>query len=266
MKHKLRSYIVAPKDHYLLSMDLSQAESWVVAYLADDLEMKKALKAGIFHETTTWTIYDLPEGTPISEELRYVGKKTNHGTAYRITPERFVEEYNLESPDGKVISVRQGRNYINKWHSRYHRVKGRWWADIDYTLKVNHNTLTTPYNFSRTFYGPESNELKKEATAFVPQSTVADHFNGEIQRGNERPGGLLEFRQRKPKEVRIINQSHDSFLAEVPKSIVMDVYYLAKDLFYRPFIVNGEECWIPVDGEYGERWKEMTKIKETKSA
>lgn len=259
---KLRSYIVAPKDHYLLSCDLSQAESWIVAYLSNDLNMKIALKNGIFHETTTWTIFDLPENTIVSAEQRYVGKKTNHGTAYRITPERFVEEYNLESLDGSVISLRFGRQCIDKWHGKYRGVKS-WWADIDYTLKTNHNTLVTPYGFPCTWYGPESNELKKQATAFVPQSTVAEHFNGEIQVGNEIPGGLLEFDKLLPPEVRIINQSHDSFMAEVPKPIIMDIYYLAKQCFVRPIIIKGEECVIPMDGEYGERWKEgMVKIKE----
>lgn len=258
---KLRSYIIAPKDYYLLSCDLNQAESWIVAYLSGDVNMKIALQNRVLHETTTWTIFDLPEGTPVTYEQRYVGKKTNHSTAYRITPERFVEEFNLESPDGTVISIRQGRLYIDKWHGKYTAVKG-WWADIDYTLKTNHNTLTTPYGFSATFYGPESNELKKQATAFVPQSTVAEHFAGEVQKGNEIPGGLIEFMDRIPKEVKVINDSHDSFIAEVPKPIVMDIYYLAKQCFYRPIIIKGEECKIPMDGEYGERWGEMQKIKE----
>jgi hypothetical protein len=261
MKHKLRSYIRAPKDTVLLSCDLSQAESWVVAYLANDMNMKLALQNGVLHETTAWGIFNLPYGSPVTYEQRYVGKQTNHSTAYRITPETAAETYNLNSPDGSVISVAQSRKNQQVWFGLYTQIKP-WWADIDFTLKTNYNTLTTPYNFSYTFYGPENNEMKKAATAFIPQSTVADHFNGEIQKNNEHPGGLVEFMDQIPKEVRVINNSHDSFIAICPKPIAMDMYYLAKKLFYRPIMINGEPCWIPVDGEIGERWGELEKIKE----
>lgn len=253
--------IIAPKDHLILSCDLSQAESWVVAYLANDANMKDVLLRGVLHETTARGIYNLTPDSIPSKEQRYGGKKTNHSTAYRISAERAAEEYNLESPDGSTISVRQARQFQTVWHELYPRIRG-WWFDIDYTLAANHNTMVTPYGFPCTFYGILDSAMKKQATAFVPQSTVADHFNGKIQKGNEIPGGLLEFDRVAPKEVSIVNQSHDSFLAYVPKSIVMDVYHLAKKVFYRPVIIKGEECWIPVDGEIGERWGELEKIKE----
>lgn len=253
---------MAPPGHVILSVDLSQAESWIVGYLAQDENMITALKNGILHETTARRLFDLNDWSiPVPDEYRYVGKRTNHGTGYRMTPERFVEEYNLESPDGRVISIATGRKWQNIWHSTYPNVKNNWWNEIDFKLKTQDSTLTTVYGFTRKFFGPDSNEKKKEATAFEPQSTVADHFNGEVQEGNEIPGGLLEFNLQKPPEVKIINQSHDSFMAEVPKAIYMDMYYLAKKLFYRPIIIKGQECWIPVDGEVGERWKEMEKIK-----
>jgi hypothetical protein len=45
-KLKIRSIIRAKPNHLLLAFDLSQAESWVVAYLANEPRMKKALMYG----------------------------------------------------------------------------------------------------------------------------------------------------------------------------------------------------------------------------
>lgn len=261
--YKLRSYVKAPEGCLLLSMDLSQAESWIVAYLARDENMKSALRQGILHETTAWAAIGLPFGTKLSSEQRYIGKQTNHSTGYRVGPETAAESYNLNSPDGSVLSVAQARKNQNVWHGLYPMVKGSWWPEIDYKLSTQNRTLTNQYGFSYQWFGPIDNEMQRAATAFDPQSTVADHFNGDVQPGNEIPGGLCEFMEQKPDEFKVCNQSHDSFMGWGPKEMVMDMYHLAKKLFYRPIIINGEECWIPVDGEIGERWGELEKIKES---
>jgi len=57
--------------------------------------------------------------------------------------------------------------------------------------------------------------------------------------------------------IKIINQSHDSIVAEVPNEMVDDVKEPVKLLLQRPLVVNGEEFTIPVDTEIGEVWGEL---------
>src|SRR3954464_586990 len=89
MKLPIRSQIIAPKDYYLISIDLSQAEAWVVAYAAYEEKMKYALQFGDIHSQTARALFDLPDTATkdnggITEDQRYLGKKFNHACNYRM--------------------------------------------------------------------------------------------------------------------------------------------------------------------------------------
>lgn len=256
---KIRSIVQAPKGYVLLSCDLSQAESWIVAYLSRDERMKHALLYDDIHSVTARAIFSLPDNQKPTDEQRYVGKRVNHATSYRMQPDKFTEVYNKDSPTS--ISVAQSRKYQTAWHGLYTRIKV-WWGEIEVELRENDGWLVTPYDRAVQFLGPQQGELLRDATAFKPQSTVADHFNGKEQPFNPIPGGLKKLYSTIPTECQIINQSHDSCIIETPFAIWKEVYEIAKECLYRPIIIYGEECKIPVDGKVGERWEEgMEKIK-----
>ena len=282
--------IVAPRDKYLISCDLSQAESWVVAFLANEPRMKKALMFGDIHTETSGAIFFpneverhewklIPDkekeflcphcSNIVTEVMRYTGKRCNHANSYQMQAPRFVEVYNKESdkPPYATITLSEAVVYRDLWLAYYNLEA--WWDSIEQKIRKD-RTLTTPYGRTRTFFGRISSDVKdreifKEATAFAPQSTVADHFNGMVQRELGIKGGLLEiYRQMVvPSQgaIRITNQSHDSCILEVPKSDYRNCIEQVMDLLYRPVIINGQEVRIPVDGEYGERWGELEKYK-----
>lgn len=267
-KQKVRSFIKAPKGKTLIACDLSQAETWVVGFDAQEPKMIQELKFGDIHRRTASVIFE-KEFDLITEIERYGGKRTNHATSYGMKAPRFAQVVNKESdkPPYLVISVPQARRFQNLWHGYYTNVKGVYWAGLQEQLRKN-RTIENYYGFPRQFWGPWGDELFKEAYAFLPQSTVAAHFNGEVQPGNEIPGGLEEIYRRiidtpanESGEIRIINQSHDSCMLEVPSNNAMDILEEVGEILYRPIIIKGEECWIPVDGEIGERWGEMEKVK-----
>lgn len=257
---KLRSMIVAPKGKTFVMCDLSQAESWIVAFLSGDSQMKYNLQCSDIHTETASAIFGVPFGS-VTKEQRYTGKRVNHASAYRMSPERFAQVYNKDSPT--TISIKTAKFYNERWHELYPRIK-EWWVDIEDKLNKT-RTLVTPYGRRRMFFQAWGQELFKEATAYVPQSTVADHFNGARQfNGANVEGGLLSFYKhfvREQGSVRIINQSHDSAMLEVPEA---EVELWAKRLYdslRRPLIVNGETFTIPVDCEVGPRWGELKKFK-----
>lgn len=275
MKIKIRSLFIAPKDHVLMQFDFSQAESWIVAYLANEKRMKEALQNGDIHSQTGGIIFlvgvcehkwkkklCLLCGITISDENRYIGKRVNHATCYRMKPPKLVTVVNKDSdkPPYVTITLAQGRMYHETWHS-YYNVKD-WWAEIEEKLNRN-RTLVTTYDRERVFYAAWGDELFREATAYEPQSTVADHANGRLHPQLGIPGGFLQVHKQFVKRgaCRIINQSHDSIIVETRREGSEDLAKEIHAILQRPCIIKNEIFTIPVDAEIGERWGEMEKLK-----
>lgn len=289
MKIDFRSVFVAPKDKLLISVDLSQAESWIVAFRANEHNMKHALLYGDIHlQTAGSALFHRNTGcghewikdervckhcnVGVTKDQRYLGKRYNHASSYRMGPIKAAEIINQDSdkPPYITVTVRESKEYSDAWHS-YYNVKG-WWGEIEAQLNRD-RTIATCYGRQRTFYGQWGEQLFREATAYEPQSTVADHFNGAIHPELGIKGGLLGIFTELVEPYwcgmmecthhschKIINQSHDSCILELPKENALDIGKQAMSLLRRPLVVNNEEFTIPVDGEVGERWAEMEKL------
>lgn len=266
-EYYLRSMIVAPKDHVLISCDLSQAEAWVVAYLSNDPLYKYNLLNSDVHTATGSFIFNT-EFSLVTKPQRYIGKKCNHSLSYGMSHYGLVEAINAESdlPPYVVVTNSECKVYYDKWHSLYVNIQA-WWKETEDLLRSN-RTLTTPYGRSRHFHGRWGKELFKEAYAFVPQSTVADHFRGLIHPDLDIPGGVQLVRKKLAsyKDVKIINQAHDSVMIECPTNIGMEIAQLTASCLKRPIPIKHELCTIPVDCEMGERWGELEKVKLSEAA
>lgn len=282
MKIDYRSVVCAPKGKLLVSIDLSQAESWVVAYLADERNMKFALKESDIHCQGAGAIFVLNGcyhhwikgenrcskcGETVTKDQRYIGKRNNHASSYGMGPEKKMKVINADSDKPPYISItlQEAKEQHQRWHSFY-QVTG-WWEEVRWKLKNNDRTITNSYGRSRRFYGPWGDELEREAIAYEPQSTVADHFNGKVHPEYNIKGGLIEIYNELIEPFfcgdiwcnhvechKIINQSHDSCIMELPSAVAEEVGMAAMQLLYRPLVIKNEEFYIPVDGEIGERW------------
>ena len=253
--------IQAPKGKLLIQTDLSQAESWVVAYLANEQNMKHFLLNSDIHTEAAVELFDKPFEEVIVEE-RYIGKQNNHANSYGMGPQRQAQVINKRSdqPPYVTVTIAQCKFYQTKWHGLFTGIR-LWHNDIKYQLQQT-MTLVTPYGRRRTFFGAWGEELWKEAYAHIPQSTVSDHFRGCVQPELGIAGGLLEvYKTVVTDEIRIINDSHDSCIVEAPKEVAQEVGERVRELLRRPLVINGEEVTIPVDLEIGERWGEMEKVK-----
>jgi len=261
---------VAPKGKTLCAFDLSAAEAWVVAYLSNDPNMKRELAEGDLHSFSACGIFDISldlsipgkkkyEGV-IDEEKRYVGKKMNHAGNYRTGPFKIAEFINKEGIIS--ISVADAKRFHTKWLGTFNLQ--RWWSEIDYIANTT-RTMRTVYGFERTFWGVYGDDLKKEMTAFEPQSTVADHMHGAVHpEVNQRGGNIAIYEDiviPSKGEIVMNNTAHDSVMLEVPTPLVQEIVPHVISLLKRPLIIKGEEFTIPVDAEVGERWKEMERWK-----
>ena len=264
-KLAIRSMYHAPPGKLLCAFDLSAAEAWIVAYLARDENMKRELRDGDLHSFSACGIFDIPVDLNIAgkkkyahvpKEQRYVGKKMNHAGNYRTGPFKIAEFINKEGIIS--ISVAEAKKFHAKWLSTFNLQN--WWSEIDYIASTT-RTMTTEYGFRRKFWGVYNDDLKKEMTAFEPQSTVADHMHGAVHPELGIRGGNLGIYHDivKPSrgEIVMCNTAHDSVMLEVPKALVESVVPHVISLLRRPLIIKGEEFTIPVDAEVGERWGEL---------
>lgn len=271
-KYPIRSMITAPEGYQLISADLSQAEAWIVAYLANEPNMKKVLGTGLIHELSARVIFDLEMPLDISDPIemklnvskdqRYLGKKMNHSCNYRTGPFMIAIMINKESdkPPFITVTVKQTKVFHKKWLSFFNL--DQWWKDIENQLGID-RTLITPYRRKRTFFAEWGSSLFKEATAFVPQSTVADHLFGAIQPEIGIEGGLLQIKRKlidSDNRIKMINTSHDSVLLEVPDDRVDEVCVMTKQYLERPLMIRGEVFTIPCDLEKGTHWGSLTKV------
>jgi DNA polymerase I-like protein with 3'-5' exonuclease and polymerase domains len=267
VKYPIRSQYCAPPSKLLCGFDLSAAEAWVVAYLANDPNMKRELANGDLHSFSAIGIFDIKvdlsvpgkeKYSHITKEQRYVGKKMNHAGNYRTGPFKIAEFINKEGIIS--ISVAEAKKFHAKWLSTFNL--HNWWSEIDY-IAASSRTMTTVYGFRRKFWGVYNDDLKKEMTAFEPQSTVADHMHGAVQRELGIRGGNLAIYEDivlpSRGAIAMCNTAHDSVMLEVPKSLVSSIVPEVISLLRRPLIIKGEQFTIPVDAEVGERWGELEK-------
>src|SRR3990167_663558 len=271
MKLPVRSIITAPKDYYLLSADLSQAETWVVAYLSGDKTIKEALAHGKksngtdIHSITASRFYHIPQGILPSETQRYVGKKGNHQCSYKGGAYKLAESINAESdkPPFVTVSMAEAKIFWREWLDLFGSIQ-LWWSDVEERIRVN-RTITTIYRRKRIFYGVMGETLFKEATAHELQSTIAYHLLGAIQPELGIKGGLTSIYNEivipSNNNIRIINTAHDSCILEVPRSDISSVAGKVVSFLKRPMMIKGEEFTVPVDLKYGEHWEEMEELK-----
>ena len=74
-KVSIRSQFVASPGCVLIQWDLSKAESWVVAWLADDYNMKQSLLHGDIHtDTAANALFQVPK-EQITKVMRYTGNR-----------------------------------------------------------------------------------------------------------------------------------------------------------------------------------------------
>lgn len=276
MKIDYRSIFVAPKDKLLVSIDLSQAESWVVAFLANEPNMKYALqfsdihcqgagaifiRNGCFHDWDKKTRTCKKCAGVLTVDQRYLGKRRNHASSYGMGAEKSMKIINADSdkPPYVTITMKESEEQHKIWH-QFYDVKN-WWAEV----KAKDRTMITSYGRLRNFYAQWGDELEREKIAYEPQSTVADHFNGAIHPLVGIEGGLVKIYEdliEPYKDHKIINQSHDSCILELPKEVAPEIGIRAQKLLLRPIVIKDESFTIPTDGKIGDRWDdaEMEKL------
>jgi len=266
---KLRSMFIADDGCELAELDLNRGESWIYAHLSQDPELLRIHIDGLdFHAETAATISEA-FGTNLSVEwiiehkdeeaykIRFIGKKVNHASSYRMKAFKGAESVNQEADEtGIVVSVSEFNTARKLWLKRYSYVPDLWWPSIERELDRT-RTMITPYGRIHQFHDRWGEDLFKSATAYVPQSTSVDYLNR---------GFLNVYHQFvKPKawDLKILAQTHDSLLVQYKEDCRDECLNEVAHAMSSTLVINDREFSIPIEVQYGQSWRDTKSFKLT---
>ena len=272
--HDLLRFFVFDEGYLGYSIDLSQIENRIVAYVGGVLTQIKVFESGgDMHKMTASVILDKPYAEVSAEEgsspigdgkksERDWGKKGNHAINYDTGYKTFALKNEIPEAQAKYI--------LAKIHRGYPEIRNSYQAKIINMLKAN-RTVTNPYGRNRLFLGPihpsyptvsksSCMATYREAFAHFPQSTCADKINDQ---------GLnyIYYNQNLFGCVELLSQVHDSVVFQIPLSEPWqkhaEIVNLIKDSLETPIQYKGLRIDTPADVAIGLNMckKDMLEIK-----
>lgn len=254
----IRRMLKPDPGHVLMNVDLSQAETRVVALLSDDEFLLQMFKEGRdIHKYTAMIGLGMSEEsasklTKDSPE-RFLGKKLRHAGAYDMQALRFRDTVNSDAHTFG-INIRLTKSLAETALILFHRaspqIRGKFHKDVKDVLTKT-RILQNPFGRRRTFMSRLDDDMFREGYAYIPQSTIGDQtkFAG------------IEVKKRLP-WLKIVAEKHDSLLFMPPIGKEDETWKVAKEEFERPIdfkdcTLGKGELIIPAECEIGENYYDM---------
>ena len=238
----IRALFIPEEGFKLVNADLSQAEARIVAYLANEDRLQRLFEqGGDIHSRNACNVFGVTLDK-VTKPQRQIAKSLVHGANYGIGHGRFAKL--IGQPESRA------RELLNQYHTLYPCLQ-LWHRRVRDQVGKS-RVMTTPFGRRRMFFGRWSDDLVREAIAYVPQSTVGDLLNL----------GIIRCWNALPPEWTILLQNHDSVLAQVPIDTPdMHIWKFFKHYFEIPIEINGKWCKVPMDIAMGKNWGEMEELK-----
>ena len=260
--HDLLRFFLFDKGYIGYSIDLSQIENRIVAYVGGVLSQIEAFERGIdLHRMTASVIFNKPYNEISiedgSSELgdgkqseRYWGKKGNHAINYDVGYKKFALTNELLETEAKRM--------LEAIHMGYPQIRGGYHLVIQNMLKKN-RTVTNLFGRNRLFLGPiipsfplvpkgACEDTYRKAYAQLPQSTTADKIN---EQGIE----YIYYNQDLFKPIELLAQIHDSIVFQIPLSVPWEEHakmlLLIKDFLETSLYWHDMEIKTPCDLSIG---------------
>jgi len=212
----VKGCIKAAPGHKIIAMDLTTAEVYVAAVLAEDNELMDVFKTGgNFHSTIAHKVFKLPcevhEVADLYPDKRQAAKAVTFGIMYGAGAAKIADEVSKSS--GKRFTKKEAQEAINDYFKAFHKLRA--WLDNN-TKFIQQNGFVYSYfgrkrrlpNVQSTDQGIVGHSIRSGLN-FLVQSTASDiNLLGAIDMG--------AYIQAKGMKSRIFALVHDSILAEVP--------------------------------------------------
>ena len=188
----IRQLFLPDSGYIIADCDLAQADAQVVAWEADDDELKAIFRdpKADLHDENAKTIF----GDKTSKH-RQLAKGGVHATNYGASPQTLARALG--------VTVKEAERFQRKWFTAHPGIK-EWHRRVENDLMTKRRVSNAFGNIRHYFDRIQS--ILPEALAWIPQSTVAL----VIERGMVRLDAKIP-------EVHILMQVHDSLVFQIPK-------------------------------------------------
>ena len=216
----VKGCIKAKEGNIIVAMDLTTAEVYCAAVLADDKNLMKVFKdGGNFHSTIAKQVFRLPcEVEDVAEHYsieRQQAKAVTFGIMYGAGPAKISEQVTKDS--GKYFSPAEAKGVIDDYFMAFPKLKA-WLSNTQKFIQANGFIYShfgrkrrLPNVFSQD-KGIASHEVRSGVNALV-QSVASDvNLLGAID--------MQKYIVKTGMKAKIFALVHDSILAEVPEDEV----------------------------------------------
>jgi DNA polymerase-1 len=251
-----RHIFIAAPDHSYLSVDYSQLEARILAYLSGDtastqvFERDHTTPAGDVHRQNASDLFEI-DPVAVTKPGRNFAKTFLYGISYGGAVETMktklfcpCQKCAENMPDTLHLTRSAMKQAETRWHQIHHAV-AKFQRDTASFVRKNHH-YSSPLGAKRWIAKPWGTELDRELKNLPMQ------FGGALLM-NERQVRLNRL------HTPIIMQHHDSFLLEVPDSEIDEWAVGVKAIMEAP--CEGLGTSIPIDIEVGKSWGALTKWK-----
>ena len=219
----VKGCIKAAEGHKIVAMDLTTAEVYVAAVLAEDKALMDVFRSGgNFHSSIAKTVFRLPcEVEDVAEYYttqRQAAKAVTFGIMYGAGPKKISEQVTKDS--GKYFSQQEAKEVIDDYFQSFHKLK----------LWINNNHKFIEQNgFVYSFFGRKRRLPNvKSSDAGVKSHSIRSGLNFLVQSAASDINllGAIDMHadiQASNMKARIFALVHDSILAEVPEDEI-DIY------------------------------------------
>tara|TARA_B100000579_G_scaffold356964_1_gene312801 strand:- start:3017 stop:5287 length:2271 start_codon:yes stop_codon:yes gene_type:complete len=219
----VKGCIKAAEGNKIVAMDLTTAEVYVAAVLAEDKALMEVFRSGgNFHSSIAKTVFRLPGDVDnIAEHFateRQAAKAVTFGIMYGAGPKKISEQVTKDS--GTYFSPSQAKEVIDDYFQSFHKLKS--WID------TNHRFIEQN-GFVYSFFGRKRRLPNvKSSDAGVKSHSIRSGLNFLVQSAASDINllGAIDMHadiQASKMKARIFALVHDSILAEVPEDEI-DIY------------------------------------------
>jgi DNA polymerase I-like protein with 3'-5' exonuclease and polymerase domains len=211
----VKGCIRAKPGHQIVAMDLTTAEVYVAAVLADDLELQDVFRSGgNFHSTIAHKVFRLD--CPVEEVAekystwRQAAKAVTFGIMYGAGPHKIAEQV---TKDGGKMSVTEAKDVIREYFNAFWKLEE--WIEAKKQEIQRNASVYSHFGRKRRLPDVKSDNKGVQGHAvrsglnFLVQSAASDiNLIGAFESNS-----IINRRGMKSKIFALV---HDSVLAEVP--------------------------------------------------
>ncbi len=240
---QIREAFIAREGYEIVSLDYSQIELRILAFMANVKGMKEAFKEKMdIHYSTASQVFEIPLDE-VTSDMRRQAKAINFGIIYGISA--FGLARNLQIPR------KDASNFISGYFERYPEIKLYMEKIVGIAEQQKHvktlfgRKIGTP---SINKSGPQKAFAKRAAINAPIQGSAADIIRRAMVRIPKKIGKL---------PAKMLLQIHDELLFEVRKDAVQDLIEIATKSMERadqPAVVI--DPGLVVDSGVGKNWLE----------